>query len=249
MNEPLQAQEPPASAVQHDKIELTVHLRKIPLFSELTETEMKTVQESLRFRFFEKRAVVFQQGALHGGLVFLLSGQLQLLRLTEDGRAISMGMIPHGGFFGEVNMLNEEPYTASGIALDRVLVAILPQLHALRLFSHCPSVANHLLRHLARQVQRDTEFKAMLSISNTPRRIVNFIILQIQRNPTPGQPQTLDNLPTHQDIANMINTSRETVTRVLNELTQKGIIQRKNHQLIILDPSALSKIATDTDKT
>jgi CRP/FNR family cyclic AMP-dependent transcriptional regulator len=53
----------------------------------------------------------------------------------------------------------------------------------------------------------------------------------------------VENLPTHQDIANMINTSRETVTRALLTLSQQGIIQKGAHRLIILDPVALQKLA------
>ncbi len=226
-----------------NKVELTVNLRKIPLFSLLTDAEMKEIQEALRFRFFEKRATVIQQGAANGGLVFLLSGQLQLVRITEDGRALSLELIPEGGFFGEISLLNEGPYAASAVALSRVLVAVLPSAQALHLFAHSPSVAHHLLRHLARQVQRDAEFKALLSITNTSRRIVNF--LWLIKKEAPANQLAVENLPTHQDIANLINTSRETVTRVLNLLTQKGIIQREAHRLIILDPEALNRMALE----
>ncbi|HEY1151612.1 MAG TPA: helix-turn-helix domain-containing protein [Pseudoduganella sp.] len=52
----------------------------------------------------------------------------------------------------------------------------------------------------------------------------------------------VENLPTHQDIANMINTSRETVTRTLLTLVQQGIIQKGTHKLIIIKPDALQKL-------
>ena len=118
-----------------NKVEITVNLRKIPLFAQLTDAEMKGIRENLHFRFFEKRATVIQQGTPNGGIVFLLSGQLQLVRLTEDGRAIGLELVPEGGFFGEISLLNEGPYAASAITLSRVLVAILPPVHALHLFA------------------------------------------------------------------------------------------------------------------
>jgi CRP-like cAMP-binding protein len=52
----------------------------------------------------------------------------------------------------------------------------------------------------------------------------------------------VENLPTHQDIANMINTSRETVTRALLTLVQQGIVQKETNRLVILDPQALQKL-------
>jgi predicted transcriptional regulator len=52
----------------------------------------------------------------------------------------------------------------------------------------------------------------------------------------------VENLPTHQDIANMINTSRETVTRALLTLVQQGIVQKEPHRLVIKNPEALQKL-------
>jgi CRP/FNR family cyclic AMP-dependent transcriptional regulator len=53
----------------------------------------------------------------------------------------------------------------------------------------------------------------------------------------------VENLPTHQDIANMINTSRETVTRALLVLAQQGVVFKDAHRLVILDPDALQRLA------
>ncbi len=236
-----------ASAVEvrpNANVEFTVNLRAIPLFAQLTEGEMLQVRNSLKFSFHEKRTTLVHQGAPHAGLMLLLSGQLQVVGLTEDGRAISYGIIPEGGFWGEISLLNEAPYSATVVALSRVLVAVLPQAQALQLFFHAPSVSQFLLRHLARQVQRDAEFKTLLSIHNTSRRIISF--LRLIQTEAPNKQQVIENLPTHQDIANLINASRETVTRVLILLTQQGIIQRDANRLIILDPQALHKLASET---
>jgi CRP-like cAMP-binding protein len=122
-----------------------------------------------------------------------------------------------------------------------VLVAFLPRATALHLFSHSPSVANHMLRHLAEKVQRDSEFRALLSIHNTSRRVYNFLELFKQQNG--DSTEVVENLPTHQDIAIMINTSRETVTRAILTLVQQGIVEKDaQHRLIIRKPEALQKL-------
>jgi CRP-like cAMP-binding protein len=125
------------------------------------------------------------------------------------------------------------------VALSPVLVALLPRATALHLFSHSPSVANQMLRFLANKVQRDSEFRALLSIGNTAKRIYTFLdLLKEQKDDL----LVVENLPTHQDIANMINTSRETVTRTLLGLVQQGVIQKGVHRLVIVDPEALQKL-------
>lgn len=227
-----------ANAVQGN---LQIHLRKIPLLANLSDEDMARVKADLRVRAFNKRDVVLQKGAPGDSLLFLLSGSLQVVDVTEDGRAIGLRMLKPGDFFGEIAVINGSLRSASVVALSGGLLALLPRNTALHLFAHSPSVANQMLRFLAEKVQRDSEFRALLSIHNTSRRIYTFIELLKQQKE--GDVHVVENLPTHQDIANMINTSRETVTRTLMALAQQGIIEKGTHRLVIVKPEALQKLA------
>jgi CRP-like cAMP-binding protein len=99
-----------------------------------------------------------------------------------------------------------------------------------------------MLKHLAQKIQRDSELRALLSINNTAKRIYTYLVLMQKNKQEPGAPAVVENLPTHQDIANMINTSRETVTRALLTLSQQGIVQKEGSRLVILDPAGLQKL-------
>lgn len=229
----------PAQTVQ--EVQLQVHLRKIPLLADLTPEEVAQIKPELRFRHYNKREVVLHKGGSGDALLFLLSGQLQVVDITEDGRAVGLRILAPGDFFGEIALINNSTRSASVVATSDVLVAFLPAATALHLFSHSPSVAQQMLRHLAQKIQRDSEFRAVLSINNTARRIYTYLSL-LQKKPEDGAPAVVENLPTHQDIANMINTSRETVTRALLTLVQQGIVQKEANRLVILDPQALQKL-------
>jgi len=231
----------PAQEGDLPKVNLQIHLRKIPLLADLSEEDMLRVKSELRIREFTKREVVLQKGAPGDSLLFLLTGALQVVDITEDGRAIGLRMLKPGDFFGEIAVINGSLRSASVVALTPGLLALLPRNTALHLFAHSPSVANQMLRFLAEKVQRDSEFRALLSIHNTSRRIYTFIDLLKQK--TEGDQHVVENLPTHQDIANMINTSRETVTRTLMALVQQGIIEKGTHRLIIIKPEQLQKLA------
>jgi len=229
------------AAPEQQERQLQVHLRKIPLLAELTDEELARVRSEIRIRHYPKRAVVLHKGGSGDGLLFLLSGQLQVMDVTEDGRAVGLRILAPGDFFGEIALINNSTRSASVVATSEVLVAFLPAATALHLFSHSPSVARKMLGHLAQKIQRDSEFRALLSITNTTRRIYTYIALMEQTPGKDGKP-VVENLPTHQDIANMINTSRETVTRALLALVQQGIVQKDAHRLIILDPARLQKL-------
>jgi len=230
---------PPTAVEGAPRRNLQIHLRKIPLLAELTPEEMERVKADLRIRIYAKREVVVHKGGSGDGLLFLLSGQLQVIDVTEDGRAIGLRLLAPGDFFGEIALINNSTRSASVVALNEALVAFLPAPTAMHLFSHSPTVARQMLQHLAQKIQRDSEFRALLSINNTARRIYTYLSLQQKKAP---DGTVVENLPTHQDIANMINTSRETVTRALLTLVQQGIVQKDQHRLIILDPEALKKL-------
>ncbi|MBD8564295.1 Crp/Fnr family transcriptional regulator [Oxalobacteraceae sp. CFBP 8763] len=232
----------PDAAVPEER-QIQIHLRKIPLLAELSDEEILRVKQDIRIRQYAKRDIVLHKGGHGDGLMFLLSGQLQVVDVTEDGRAIGLRMLAPGDFFGEIALINNSTRSASVVAMNEVLVAFLPAAAALHLFSHSPSVANQMLKHLAQKIQRDSEFRSLLSINNTAKRIYTYLVLmQKNKSDEPGAQSVVENLPTHQDIANMINTSRETVTRALTALAQQGIVQKDSHRLIIIKPDALQKL-------
>lgn len=228
-----------AGAGLEEQRQVQVHLRKIPLLAELTEEEIAIVKAELRVRRHAKRDVVLQKGSTGDGLLFLLVGRLQVTDVTEDGRALGLRQLVPGDFFGEVALINHSACPAPVVAMSDVLVGVLPMQPALHLLSHSPSVARRMLRHLAEKVQRDAEFRSLLSINNTSKRIYTFLVLRQKKN---EDDTVVENLPTHQDIANMINTSRETVTRALMALVQQGIIKKEPHRLVIQNPEALQKL-------
>lgn len=217
-----------------------INLRKVPLLANLTDEELGRVKADLRIKRFSRRETVIQKGSPGDSLMFLLSGKLQVVDVTEDGRIIGLRLLSEGDFFGEIAVIQASVRSASVIALSEVVVAFLPSKTTLHLFAHSPSVAMHVLHHLTAKIQQDSQFRSILSIHNTSKRIYTFIALMKEKKP--GNLEVVENLPTHQDIANMINTSRETVTRTLLVLAQQGIIQKDMHRLIIRKPEALQKL-------
>jgi CRP/FNR family cyclic AMP-dependent transcriptional regulator len=184
--------------------------------------------------------VVLHKGGSGDGLLFLLSGQLQVVDITEDGRAIGLRMLAPGDFFGEIALINNSTRSASVVALTDVLVAFLPAPTAMHLFSHSPSVAKQMLQHLAQKIQRDSEFRALLSINNTTKRIYNYLFLMQQeetrwRRPwwkpadPPGYCQHDQHQPRNGDAR-------------ADHAGAAGYYQKDSHKLIILDREGLEKL-------
>lgn len=230
-----------AGAVHFKAQNIQISLRKIPLFAELTEDEMNKVKANLRVKRFARHETVIQKGSTGDSLLFLLSGKLQVVDVTKDGRIIGLRMLSEGDFFGEIAVIQGSVRLASVVALNEVLVAFLPSEITMHLFLHSPSVAKHVLRRLAAKIQEDSQFRTLLSIHNTSERICTFLEMMKERKV--GNLEVVENLPTHQNIASIVNTSRETVTRTLLILVRQGIIQKDMRRLIIRKPEELQKMA------
>ena len=230
-----------------DKANITIHLRNIPLLKGLTNDDMMQVKSHIVIQRYSRRDAIVQKGAVNDSLLLLLSGNMQVIDLTDQGSITGLSLLSPGNFFGEVALINNTAHTSSVVALNEVLVAFLPSAIALQLFSHSPSVAQQVQYHLAQKVRRDQQFRNLLSINSTSKRIFSFLVLMKKKNAE--KQELVENLPTHQEIANMINTSRETVTRTLLMLVQQGIIKKDAHRLIITNPDALIKLVNKPQET
>lgn len=216
-------------------------LRKVPLLSGLTEEQLIRVATDIRIRRYARREAVIQKGSLGSALLFLLAGQLQVVDVTEDGRAVGLNLFNPGEFFGEIAVIDGGPRSATVIALNAALVGTLPRATALWLFSHCPSVAERMLAHMAAKIRSESQFRTLLGIQTIFQRVC--ALLEFYKRTQPGGLEVVENLPTQQDVAIMINTSRETVSRVLAELTQRGIVEKDMRRLIIRRPEDLRHLA------
>ncbi len=228
------------SANSASKVNLTIKLRSIPLLAQLSAAEMARVKKELTIRRYSRQDVVLKQGVANNELLFLLSGSLQLFDMNDEGKVIGFGLLSPGDFMGETSLINRSASMSSVVALTDVLIALLPGATALHLFSNTPSVAAKIQRYLAEKNQRNYKFRSLLSIGNAAKRIVSLLAFMKQK--TAEQVELVEDMPTHQDIANMINTSRETVTRTLLMLVQQGVVRKEVHRLIIISPDRLQEL-------
>lgn len=220
-------------------------LRKIPLLEGLPDTQLEQLANSMRLVSFSKRDFVIHKGSHGEELFFLLQGRLLVVDIAPDGKETGLNFIMPGDFFGEVAVIDNLPRSASVMAVSSSQVAILPKAIASTLIYHTPLVAERMLKHVAGKLRSSTDFRAILGISNAFQRI--YALIRLLAKPDPGQLITIENMPTHQHIALMVNTSRETVTRALNHLQQARTIEKDNQRLIIRAPDELNTLANEGD--
>lgn len=216
---------------------LTVHLQNIPLLKGVDRPMLGKVASTMLIRKVERGGVVLHKGGSGDHLLFLLSGRLQAVDVTEDGREIGLSIIPPGDYFGDLAVIDGLPRSASVVASEASLVALLPKAQALDLIYNSPLVAERMLKRMASKIRTASSYRTILGIPNAFQRV--FALLNQFAKIAPGGLVVIEKLPTQQEIAIMVNTSRETVSRAINTLIQKGVVEKDMRRLIVRIPEAL----------
>jgi CRP-like cAMP-binding protein len=224
-------------------------LRRVPLLSHLDDKALVALAQQMRFRWYPRQALVLNKGESGSDLMFLLAGRLQIVDVTEDGREIGLNIIEEGAFFGELAILDGQPRSASVVALSPSVVSFLPREAALRLCFSEPGVAEKMLRHFAHTIRKLSDFRSLLAISNAHKRVYALLCQVKRKKPDdPAGTEVIENLPTQQQIAIMINTSRETVSRAIARLVQLGILKKVGNAIVVQNPRQLEElVAEDKD--
>lgn len=222
-----------------------VALRQIPLLAGLSEEQLAELAPQMRLGRYARQARVLSKGDHSDTLLFLLSGRLQAVDYTEDGREIGLNVIDQGAFLGELALVDGQPRSATLIAMLPSLVAFLPRAPALRLIYEHPAVAEQMFAHLVQKIRKLSSFRSLLALPNANQRVYAFLC-QVKRRPADGSGrEVIEDLPTQQQIAIMMNTSRETVSRAINELVRRGILKKAARTIVIHNPRQLEALAAE----
>lgn len=221
---------------------ITVHLQNIPLLHGVGQGALEKMAASLQIRQVPRGGFVLHKGSSGDHLFFLLSGRLQAVDVTEDGREIGLSIIAPGDYFGELSVIDGLPRSASVVANEASLVALLPKAQAMELILNNPLVAERMLKRMAAKIRTDSNYRAILAIPNAFQRV--FALLNQFAKVAPGGLVVIEKMPTQQEIAIMANTSRETVSRAIHALIQKGVVEKDMRRLIVRLPEALKDAVT-----
>ncbi|WMW81077.1 Crp/Fnr family transcriptional regulator [Undibacterium cyanobacteriorum] len=213
----------------------------IPLFKDFDEASLAKVAGLMSSRTYLSHDIVMRKGEQAENLAFLLNGKLQVVDLSEEGREIGIHFILPGAYFGELSVIDGQPRSASVVSVKLSEVAFLPSTHARELIFHHPLVAKRLMTHFAQIVRAASSQRTLLSIPNAFQRV--FAQLQtFVKDSKEGQ--VIEGLPKQHEIAIMVNTSRETVSRAIHTLMKLNIVEKQGTVLIVKQPERLKQAAT-----
>jgi CRP-like cAMP-binding protein len=208
-------------------------LRAIPLFETVDEAVLAEIAGILIERKFPRGAVIFEEGSEGEYMYLIREGQVKVTKTSEDGREKILDIFNPGGFFGEMALLERKPRSASVKTLRPSVLLALSRRDFLGLIRENPDLAMELIRELsARLRETDEQIRSLLfeRVEGRARRLLR----KMARNAIPGRPDFRSTPPiTHQQLADWVGTSRETITRVVKDLKDEGWLEQDGKHYIV----------------
>lgn len=215
-------------------------LHGIPLLRSLPQETLLRLSTRMDERHFARREVALGKDQTRVELGFLLEGRLQGVDFTVDGRGVGLYFVEPGDYFGELSIVDGQPPAEHVIAVVRSTAVFLEAEPARRLIVENPDMAQAVMARLAARVRNVSAQRTLLALPNPFQRLC--VQLQLMARPEGPNVASLDPAPTHQELAMMINASRETVTRAFQLLMLREVIRRDGNRLVVLRRDFLTDI-------
>jgi CRP/FNR family transcriptional regulator/CRP/FNR family cyclic AMP-dependent transcriptional regulator len=212
-------------------------LKGVPLFEGLNEGELSALSQVALHRVFPPDRVVIMAEDEGDTLFVIAKGQVKVSIVSEDGREVILSILGQGDFFGEMSLLDGHPRSANVTTMQETELLMVRRPDFLRLIQNTPQIAVKLLAVLASRLRKTDRKIEGLALSDVTGRITQTLLqlAEEQGSPTP-EGVLISNRPTHQDLANMSGTTRETVSRVLKRLENQGYLVSKGKDLLVVGP-------------
>lgn len=207
-------------------------IRRVPLFSMLTNDQAQQIADSVVKRRFRRGELVVEHGRKSNALFILLNGRARVLTSDSRGREVILAVLQAGDYVGEMSLIDNEPHSATVRAEVQTDMLILGRTEFSRCLPEGTSLAYAILRGLVqrlRNADRQIESLALLDVYGRVARTLLDMAEDV------NGVQTIRNKVSRQDMAKVVGASREMVSRVMKDLQTGGYIEMRGSQIVLRD--------------
>lgn len=214
-------------------------LQAIPLFEHLTDEELARMGELTRQRKHPKGSVILFEDDPGDALYVVIEGQVKVVLIGEDGREVILATLADGDFFGEMSLIDDEPRSAHVIAMENSNLLVLRRDDFQRCLEDNPRMALGLLRALTKRLRLADSKIGGLVLLDVTGRVARLLLEMADEN----DGVVISRKVTHHQIAQMIGSSRETVSRTMRTLAEENLIEVAGKTITVRDREAMETAA------
>jgi CRP-like cAMP-binding protein len=215
------------------------YLRNVDVFQSLSKAEMQEIDRTTTMSTCRRGKIFFQPEDTSEVLFILKKGQVQLYRLSPEGKKLVVATIGPGTIFGEMAIIGQGMHNTFAEAVNDCLLCVMSRHDVERLILSKPAVALHFMEVMADRLRRAESRLEEMAFKSIPARLAALLLhlRQEQGDRISGY--------THQDLADAIGTYRETTTQTLNDFKARTLIEIGRKRLDILDPDGLEELVIE----
>lgn len=195
-------------------------------------------------RSFRNKDILFRAGDPADELYLLEQGQVRLFNNSAHGRSLTLSVVEAGDIFGEMVLFPGQRRASHAQALSDGSLYAVPRHLLERLLTSEPALALQIMENLGRRLQAVERRLGDLVFKSVPERLAALLVDMAdpagRRGPGPTR---LPHRYTHQQLADMINTHRETVTKVFNRFRDDRLLEFDRRSIVLLDMERLREMA------
>lgn len=234
-----------SSRSKHARAEAPRSLAGVDLFAYLAPEARQAMEQRCTWRRWTAGEQIIDRETLSSDVYFVVSGRARVVDYSDTGhREIIFDEIGPGGYFGELAAIDGEPRSAHIVAAEETVTGMLTgQAFVEMLFQH-REMGLAFMRRLSEMIRQSTARIMDLSTVGAHNRICSELLRQAKTGGArPPNTAAIHPVPVHSEIAARVSTTRETVARVLSDLAHRGVLQREQDSLVILDVKRLTELA------
>lgn len=215
-------------------------LRSVSLFRGLPTPDLDELARRLIPRRAAKDELIIAEQAPGDALYILATGKVKVSLLSPDGREMILSVLGAKDFFGEMALLDGAPRSARVTAIAASLLYVLSREAFVAFIQRTPQASLNILAEMTRRLRRADDMIGSLALLDVYGRVAHTLLELARRE---GQAREdgilIDNRPTQQELAGMVGTSRETVSRALNDFARNGYLTMSGRRILLKKAFAL----------
>jgi CRP/FNR family transcriptional regulator, cyclic AMP receptor protein len=222
---------------------LLCKLRDTGFFCQLPRPSLEELEKVKYASAYPQGAVLFVEGQAPRGVYLICSGRIKLSTTSRDGKTLILRIAEQGEVLGLHATVSGKPYELTAETLQPCQLDFIRREDFLRFLQHHADACLHAAQHLSKNCQSAYEMIRSLGLSHSVSEKLARLLLEWSTDGDVTKEGIRIKVSlTHEEIAQLIGTSRETVTRTLGEFRQKKLAQLRGSTLVILNKPALEQM-------
>jgi CRP/FNR family transcriptional regulator, cyclic AMP receptor protein len=211
------------------------YLKKNRLFANVPDEATAGSESIFTMELLPKRATFFDQGDAQKVVFLIKTGRVRIARNTTDGKEVTVAILGPGDMFGEEALFGGGERTTVATCMEETLICKAHADDLFALLAGNSTLALNVAQMLNDRLSDASATIEDLAYAKISDRLVNlFERLATEHGRTTGEGTLLDLRLTHQDIASIIGSTRETVSLEMNQLVRAGQIKQEGGYIIVL---------------